>query len=475
MRHVRRKSIAIVAVFLAALWTTMCIRGVSRPLPAGISFSGAEHRGVPVEFLVDLTYQRDSGQVVEQAIFDRVFQLIDRAERFILIDMFLFNSEHGGDREYLPLAERLSERLIAKKRASPDVQITFITDEINTFYGAYTSPEIRSLRDNGITVVVTDPTKLRDSNPGYSALWRPFLQWLGTGGPGFLPHPLTSSGQKVTLRSYLRLLNFKANHRKVIVTEQECLVASANPHDASSFHSNIAFAMRGGPCQDALQAEDAVLLFSGAMPPADRVDTAVAGDPGTTAQYLTEGQIKRGVLEEVAALQAGDRLDIAMFYLSDRSVIRALLDAAQRGVGIRLILDPNKDAFGRQKGGIPNRQVAHELVTQSGGRIALRWYDTHGEQFHTKLVIGWHEGHVGAIGGSANLTRRNLDDFNLEADVKVTAPLDSRLAEELGRFYQRLWTNAGGHYTTDYNTYEDRSRLKQVIYRIQEWSGFSSY
>ncbi|TFG52685.1 MAG: phospholipase, partial [Gemmatimonadales bacterium] len=158
MRHVRRKSIAIVAVFLAALWTTMCIRGVSRPLPAGISFSGAEHRGVPVEFLVDLTYQRDSGQVVEQTIFDRVFQLIDRAERFILIDMFLFNSEHGGDREYLPLAERLSERLIAKKRASPDVQITFITDEINTFYGAYTSPEIRSLRDNGITVVVTDPT-----------------------------------------------------------------------------------------------------------------------------------------------------------------------------------------------------------------------------------------------------------------------------------------------------------------------------
>jgi len=475
MRHVRGKPLAIVAVLVAALWTTMCIRGVSRPLPAGLSFAGVEHRGVPVEFLFDLTYQSDNGQMVEQAIFDRVFQLIDRAERFILIDMFLFNGEHGGDREYLPLAERLSERLIAKKRASPDVQITFITDEINTFYGAYTSSEILSLRANGITVVVTDPTKLRDSNPAYSALWRPFLQWLGTGGQGFLPHPLTSSGQRVTLRSYLRLLNFKANHRKVIVTERECLVASANPHDASSFHSNIAFVMRGGPCQDALRAEAAVLAFSGGIPPADSVDLVATGDPPTTAQYLTEGQIKRVVLEELEALNGGDRLDIAMFYLSDRSIIRALLGAARRGVGIRLMLDPNKDAFGRQKGGIPNRQVAHELVTQSGGRIAVRWYDTHGEQFHTKLVIGWHEGHIVAMGGSANLTRRNLDDFNLEADVKVTAPLDSRLAEDLGRYYERLWTNTSGQYTVDYNAYEDRSWLKRLIYRIQEWSGFSSY
>jgi len=475
MRRVRRKILAIGAVVLAALWTTMCIRGVSRPLPAGISLAGEEHRGVPVEFLFDLTYQGDSGQEVEQAIFDRVFQLIDRAERFILIDMFLFNGEHGGDREYLPLAKRLSDRLIAKKRASPDVQITFITDEINTFYGAYTSPEIRNLRDNDIAAVVTDPTKLRDSNPGYSALWRPLLQWLGTGGPALLPHPLTSSGQKVTLRSYLRLLNFKANHRKVIVTERECLVASANPHDASSFHSNIAFAMGGGPCRDALRAEGAVLAFSGGGPLTDSVNQADAGNSRTTAQYLTEGQIKRAVLEEIGTLQGGNRLDIAMFYLSDRSIIRALLDAARRGVGIRLILDPNKDAFGRQKGGIPNRQVAHELVTRSGGQIALRWYDTHGEQFHTKLVIGWQEDHVVAIGGSANLTRRNLDDFNLEADVRVTAPLDSHLAEDVGRYYERLWTNVGGHYTIDYSAYEDRSRLKRMIYRLQEWSGFSSY
>ncbi len=470
-----RRSVGLAAVVLAALWTTMCIRGVTRPLPEGTSYAGSEHRGVPVDFLADLTYQTDDGQVVQQAIFDRVFRIIDRAERFIVLDMFLFNGEHGGDRAYLPLSRQLSDRLIAKKQASPGVEITFITDEINTFYRAYTSPELRSLQNAGVTVVITDPTKLRDSNPAYSALWRPFLRWLGTGGPGVLPHPLTSSGRKVTLRSYLRLLNFKANHRKLIVTERECLVASANPHDASSFHSNIAFVMQGQPCADVLRGEQAVVRLSGGIPPADTVDTPAAAGTTLSAQYLTEGQIRRGLLDELAGLQRGDRLDMAMFYLSHRAVIGALLDAARRGVDVRLILDPNKDAFGRQKGGIPNRQVAHELVRKSRGAIAIRWYDTHGEQFHTKLVLAWRPETVAALGGSANLTRRNIDDFNLEADVLVRAPLESRLAAELHGYFARLWSNADGQFTTDYDAYEDRSWVKRLVYRFQEWSGFSSY
>jgi phosphatidylserine/phosphatidylglycerophosphate/cardiolipin synthase-like enzyme len=37
-----------------------------------------------------------------------------------------------------------------------------------------------------------------------------------------------------------------------------------------------------------------------------------------------------------------------MFYLSERQ-IEALKQAKKRGVDVRMILDPNKDAFGRQK------------------------------------------------------------------------------------------------------------------------------
>ena len=33
------------------------------------------------------------------------------------------------------------------------------------------------------------------------------------------------------------------------------------------------------------------------------------------------------------------------------------------------ILDPNKDAFAREKSGVPNRPVAYELVKKSKGKI----------------------------------------------------------------------------------------------------------
>ncbi len=36
------------------------------------------------------------------------------------------------------------------------------------------------------------------------------------------------------------MLNFKANHRKILITENEALITSANVHDASAYHSNIA-------------------------------------------------------------------------------------------------------------------------------------------------------------------------------------------------------------------------------------------
>ncbi len=41
------------------------------------------------------------------------------------------------------------------------------------------------------------------------------------------------------------MLNFKANHRKILITENEALITSANVHDASAYHSNIAFVVSG--------------------------------------------------------------------------------------------------------------------------------------------------------------------------------------------------------------------------------------
>ena len=213
-----RKRLARTLSIGIALWIGGCAWGVVRPLPDGVSVEGPLHDVPDLEFIYDLTYRRGSATVVEQAIFDRIFQMIDEAERFIVLDMFLFNSEHAGDRDYLPLTERLTDHLVARRRSVPGVTITFMTDEINNFYGAYTATHLARLDAAGVAVVVTDLTKLRDSNPAYSAIWRGLIRWFGTAGPGWLPHPLTRRGRKVTARSYLKLLNMKSNHRKLIVT-----------------------------------------------------------------------------------------------------------------------------------------------------------------------------------------------------------------------------------------------------------------
>jgi len=66
-------------------------------------------------------------------------------------------------------------------------------------------------------------------------------------------------------------------------------------------------------------------------------------------KVLTEGGIRPSFSSGWMVAGRGDNIDIAMFYVSDRGVIQSLLAASRRGVNVRLMLDPNKDAFGHAK------------------------------------------------------------------------------------------------------------------------------
>ena len=148
------------------------------------------------------------------------------------------------------------------------------------------------------------------------------------------------------------------------------------------------------------------------------------------------------------------------------------------GVRIRLILDPNKDAFGRVKDGVPNRPVAAELRRRSAGNIEVRWYRTHGEQFHTKLALVRRADSLWAMLGSANFTRRNLGNYNLEANVALETDLNTPLAQELINYFETLWQNdpvATTEFTTDFQTYEDQSFARYWRYRLMEATGMSTF
>ena len=138
-----------------------------------------------------------------------------------------------------------------------------------------------------------------------------------------------------------------------------------------------------------------------------------------------------------------------------------------------MILDPNKDAFGIEKNGIPNRQVASELMKEDN--IEVRWYDTNGEQYHSKFLMVDYGNETILIGGSANFTRRNLHDYNLESNLHIKMPATHDLSQEVHSYFDRLWTNEDGIYTVQFEQYEDQTLWKKVMYRVQEWTGLSTF
>lgn len=449
-----------------------------RPLPRGLSFTGAVHDASHVEFLADKTWVDTSGvRQSEQQIFAEVFALIRQSRRFLLLDMFLYNDFQGKEQETTRLLSgELTEVLVNHKKAYPDITILVITDPINIVYGSLPSTQFDRLRQAGIDVVITDLTRLRDSNPAYSVLWRTLIKPFGNSLGGTLGNPFGGKG-RVTLRSYLALLNFKANHRKVLIADNgddwKALVTSANPHDASSAHTNVAITFSGPAVCDLLKTENAVLAFSGHQPLQVKMDSPPQA-AGTSVRILTERAIKEAALQIIDQSQRHERLGLATFYLSDRDIIAALKRARRRDVALRVLLDPNKDAFGHSKSGIPNRSVADELRTEG---VELRWVHTHGEQCHTKMVLQEDmSGQAVVLLGSANLTRRNLEDFNLETNVLVRSSASSQLFRDAKFHFDLLWYNQPERiFSVPYEHYRDESAFKKWLYRFMEASGFSTF
>ncbi|HCC53644.1 MAG TPA: phospholipase [Desulfobulbaceae bacterium] len=469
-----RQLLKSMALAVVLVWLGFIAYGQLKSLPEGLSLEGPLRAVPEVEFLADFTWQQAGQPVREQVIFKRMCRIIDEAERFVLLDLFLFNSVHGQGGDFPALADEMTRRLIEKRQRSPQMDLVLITDIINRSYGQDEPEHFRKLRASGVRIIYTKTSRLRDSNFIYSAWWRLFCQWFGSEGAGWLPSPFAPDGPAMNMRGYLNLLNFKANHRKVVANEKEVLITSANPHDASAYHSNIAFVAEGKVVQDVIEAEAAVASLSGETFP--RWEIQARPEVGQVhLRLLTEGKIKARLLQALARCGAGGSVQMAMFYLSDREVIDGLLAAADRGAEVRLILDPNKDAFGRRKNGIPNRPVAQELVEKSQGRIGVRWYGTHGEQFHSKLTMITLPMQTVLIGGSANLTRRNLDDLNLEACLEVTASSDSQVVREAKEYFERIWQNQGGIYSLDFKEFAEGSPFKYGMYRFQEWSGMSTF
>jgi hypothetical protein len=500
----------VILLTLVALWLGTAYWQTNKPLPAGVHVDSPWYpiNARDVTFIADITSADAYGRPNQsQAIFDQVLSVVRSARKFVVLDYFLFNAQLGANGGSGPAGRQISgelrDALIARRRADPGLQVVLITDPINEVYGGVSSRDLGLLRAAGVGIAVTDLDRLRDSNYLYSSLWRLGIKWWSGSGrvgggygtsdhirasePGWFPNPLDESEVPVTFGAWARLLNFKANQRKVVIADDGhdglvAIVGSADPHDASSAHSNTALKVAGPAIWPLLQSELDIARFSGwdgqLEAPVGKTDPAAPAASGGRAKVLTDGAVRAELLATLDGAVRGDSIDIAMFQASDRGVIEALLAASRRGVSVRLILDPNKDAFGHAKSGIPNQPVASELVAASDGAIHVRWYRTHGEQFHTNLAMVYGPERLWLTVGSANLTRRNLADYNLEANIAVEVPRGSPLALQTMEYFETLWNNRaslGIEYTADFGYYADPSQLHYWLYRVMEGTGVSTF
>ncbi|MDO5479584.1 MAG: phospholipase, partial [Clostridia bacterium] len=302
-----KKRIIILSIIAVLLIAPLLISALTK-MPDGTSFKGEYYPTEDFEFIYDLSYEKNGKTVRNHNILNENLRIINEAEEFVIADLFLFNDEYNKDSGLYPKSvEKVTDALIAKKTENPDMCVVLITDPINNFYGAYEQKYITKLKEAGVDVVITELNKLKDSNILVSGYYRCYTRWFGTKGLNWLPNFFEKGAHGVNLRSVIKLANFKANHRKTIITDKEAMVSSANPHDPSSYHSNIAVRLKGDVVSDLLETEKTVIAFSGGKVPS--VTYSYEGERNEDSpkiRIITEKEIKKALIANMDEATAGD-------------------------------------------------------------------------------------------------------------------------------------------------------------------------
>ncbi|MBX5437897.1 MAG: phosphatidylserine/phosphatidylglycerophosphate/cardiolipin synthase family protein [Alicyclobacillaceae bacterium] len=132
-----------------------------------------------------------------------------------------------------------------------------------------------------------------------------------------------------------------------------------------------------------------------------------SGVPAAAPAYQHPLLDDRRTRDEVIAAIRRARRTVYMeaFVLSDRGVLDALSDAAQRGVVVEVLLDPSQSI---------NRKGASAL-RDSGATV--RFYQPYGDELMHAKILDVDEGHVFFI-GSANFSHQAYT-YNHEGDVEL--------------------------------------------------------
>jgi hypothetical protein len=426
-----RRAAKFTVLALSSVWLAVVFWNSAKPLPPGTHTVSqfARLSESEVDFLGDPPARAGSPAAELAAV--------DHAEQLIVLDRS-------------PLTRELTEHLLNRKRARPNLKIVAVTDPGNEAFGGTPSRYFEALEQAGIVLARVRLDRLRDSNPLYSGIWRMLFGWWSD--------PFDEPAGRVTLLTWSRMRNFKADQRQLVVADDGAggWIAALAPSGGAAglvLRGSLARAMIASELQIAAWSTDDDRL------PA-RPSMEGRGVGTVDVRFLTEGAIAAALRDAMAVAGGSDEIDLAVDDLGERRVIEAALDAAARGAHVRVLLARNA---------APNLSVAGELLQDGSGRVEVRWRPAEADP-HLKFLFVRHGGDCWLNLGSANFTRRNLNDLNLEAAVELRMPARAATVRAAADYFARTWAAAAPAADR-----ADASAADYWRYRFAEATGLSSF
>lgn len=296
--------------------------------------------------------------------------------------------------------------------------------------------------------VLLDPTPGYDKNDIQEQ--KQIRKYLTESGVEVLNYPIDGPARKI-------------DHVKMLIVDGKSLLIGGmnwDKHSPSNQDSDVY--IRGPALKDAGDVfQNDWKLAGGKDIPGLKYTGKAQKDANAEVRMLTtevdRKDINTAIQENIKKAKKSIRMEA--FALTDKTTINNLIDAKNRGVDVRVLLDPNIPVF------YVNRKTAKTL-RQAG--IPVRWLDVDidkREKLHEKLMVFDDDK---TIIGSANFTKAGLS-INHEADVEV---ISKAVGTAFTKMFDEHWENRSvpdAPVLPDFNEkvrdYPKKEHLARDIYR----------